>query len=141
MLMVHNRLILKGWLPGIIMIVAASLVASCSRDASIIKDYKLYDLDGSNQVIIGNAGMTSVSDITSYDVNGTRIVYETGFVGRADKNGTGDKRLRPCEYGYIDTEKGVVVPAEAGSGLDRMIRAQLAKSRRGVVSRSCVSKS
>jgi hypothetical protein len=75
--MARYKLDRNGRLPTITMMAMAITLISCSRDDVIAKDYKLYDLDGSNQTIIGSAGMVKVSDVTAYDVDGSRIIFET----------------------------------------------------------------
>ena len=131
---------LKNVIPAVFRISPAVLIlcmlaASCSRDDSIIGDYKIYDLDGSNQAIIGKSGLVNVSDITSYKLEGRRIYFETGVL-----NAPPGEAAQVCKYGFIDTAAGLVVPAGPKSSLQGMIVSKLAEARKGVVSRSCVSK-
>jgi len=121
-----------------IMIGLTMIVTSCSKDDAIVKDYKLYDLDGSNQTIIGGSGMVKVSDVTAYDLEGDRIYFETGIL---DAPVVAGDQSRRCKYGFIDTGKNVVVAASLGSALQRAVVNKLAAASKGVVSRSCVSKS
>lgn len=124
----------------VFLLIASLTLMACSSDTLIVSDYKLFDLDGSNQAIIGAEGAVSVSDITAYDVDGSVILFETGTLGLIDQGGTETLTAGPCNYGYIDTKKSMAVPAAAGSSLHRFIRARLAASRKGVVSRSCVAR-
>lgn len=114
------------------------LIASCSSDTVIIGDYKLYDLDGSNQDITGAAGMVSVSDVTAYNLEGNRIYFETGVLDAPIAKGDHNRYDR-CKYGFIETTKNAVVYANLGSVLQREIVRKLEAGRNGVVSRSCVS--
>jgi hypothetical protein len=121
-----------------IMIGLAMLATSCSKDDAIVKDYKLYDLDGSNQTIIGGSGMVKVSDVTAYNLEGDRIYFETGILDAPVAAGGQSDR---CKYGFIDTAKNVVVAASLGSALQRAVVSKLTAATKGGVSRSCVSKS
>lgn len=113
------------------------LTTACSKDDAIIKDYKLYDLDGSNQIIIGGAGMVKVADVTAYNVERDRIYFETGVLD-APIMSEDRSQFVSCRYGFIDIAKNVVVTASVGSVLQKTVERKLSSSSKGVVSRSCV---
>jgi hypothetical protein len=112
--------------------------ASCSRDDNIVKDYKLYDLDGSNQAIIGGSGMVKVSDVTAYRVDGNLILFETGVLD--SPIGLSRAQSELCRYGFIETTKNTIVAAKDGSSLRALIIRKLATESMGTLSRSCVAK-
>jgi hypothetical protein len=113
------------------------LLASCSKDDTIVRDYKLYDLDGSNQVIMGGSAMVSVSDVTAYRYEEDLIYFETGILDSPISVGNNVNR---CRYGFINTARNVVVVADMGSDLQRLIMKKLIANRRGALTRSCISK-
>lgn len=140
MLKLYKKIERDRWLPMVLAIVIIALLASCSKDQAITQDYKLYDLDGSNQVIIGNAGAIKVSDVTAYDFDGKKIAFETGIFASDVGKIITSELLNSCKYGYIDIRNKVVVTAKSGSMLNRVIREKLAASKKGVVARSCVAR-
>ena len=109
-------------------------IISCSKYNVIVKDYKLYDLDGSNQAIIGRSGMTAIHDVTSYKMYQDKILFETGVINSKNIN-----RIELCLYGYININDGSVVNAKYNSKLSNYIRARLVDSSEGIVSRSCAA--
>lgn len=121
------------------LIAMSCLTTSCSQDNVIIADYKLSDLDGSNQVIIGNAGMVAVFDVTAYRLEGKNIIFETGAIGLKNRAGN-SQELNSCNYGFINSEKGIIISAEPESKLSKIIIGKLAISRKASVSRSCVGR-
>jgi hypothetical protein len=132
-----NRPITSTFKASVLLAMSSYFLLACSKDTPIISDYKLYDLDGSNQAIIGNQGMVSVSDVTAYDIDGKRIVFETGAI---DRNGdeTSGQKLRSCWYGFIDTTNNVVVRAKRNSRVHHDIINRLKLARNAAVSRSCI---
>jgi hypothetical protein len=57
------------------------------------------------------------------------------------KNIVGNSQeLNSCKYGFIDSEKNIIISAEPDSRLSKIIISKLKISRKGSVSRSCVGK-
>jgi hypothetical protein len=137
MLVMSNSKIATKWYDVALILGLATLMTSCSKDDLIVGDYKLYDLDGSNQAIIGGSGMVSVSDVTSYYVDGHRIYFETGNLGVPIAEYTRNKS-KLCRYGFIETSKGVVVQTILGDQLQKVIINKLSTVGKGFVHRSCV---
>jgi hypothetical protein len=105
-------------------------LASCGgRDLAIFDDYKLYDLDGSNQAIIGGDGAVRVTDVTAFATRYPLIFIEVG-----GPNPLGNK----CAYKLADASRRSVVYLSPGSHLQLVAVAAIRAQRRGVVSRSCV---
>ena len=87
------------------------LLSGCSSDDHITSDYVIYDLGGSNQTLIGNAGMTSVPDVTAYATAGRFIIVET----------------KQCQYGFIDSASGKVAKVPKSSAAYQMLIEHVAR--------------
>lgn len=103
------------------------ILAGCSRDETLLRDYKLYDLDGSNQSITGNVGGTSVSDVTALAVGDPLIFVEFG----------GDYQHQGCSYKLIDTSKNSISDLPAGTARRHAAIVAITNQPRGVTKRSC----
>jgi hypothetical protein len=108
------------------------LISACSADRTITGGYKLYDLDGSNQAILGPGGKVSIADVTAYSADGKLIYVETG--GRYDASGKHSNGV--CSYQIIDTAQGRILAA--GDSTDRIVEI-LRQRGKSKVTRSCVS--
>ena len=115
-------------------ILALSANASaCSKQSTIEKDYKLYDLDGSNQSIIGNGGNTSVENVTLFSKNGDLIFFETRSLSNNIES------TKKCSYGFIDTKNGLVKFANIGTNIYDNIINHLKTNGEGAVYRTCMN--
>lgn len=104
------------------------VIAGCSRDEPLVGDYKLYDLDGSNQSIIGNNGMIAVSNVSALTVDDPLIFVEIG----------GDVQRQNCSYKLIDVAEHSMIVLSVGSARRREAIVAIAARPRGVMSsRSC----
>lgn len=112
----------------------AFLLLSCSTDVTIVEDYKIYDLGGSNQSIIGNRGMTSIFDVTAYSVVGKYIYVEHG--GHYDK--TGKRSAGDCKYSVIDTDNNRIIKVTNNMEIYQRVVGNIAKNGESFVTRSCV---
>lgn len=114
-----------------------AVLNACSSDTSIANGFKLLDLGGSNQAIVGPRGV-GVTDVTAYSDIGARILFETGDVGK--KMEARDPKDPPyCEYGYIDVERNSVVRLDQNGEESAAVRSALRVNPKGVVSRSCLN--
>ena len=73
--------------------VCAFELTACSSDIPLIADYKVYDLGGSNQLIMGGNGSVSVDRVKAFAIQKPLILVETG---RSGVPGT-------CSYGVINS--------------------------------------
>lgn len=117
------------WL-GILM---APLLASCSHPEVIVADYKLIDGSGSNQWIHGAGGKIGVAHVSAYDLLEDRIYFETTPPPRISK-----ERPYGCVYGYIDTERDIVLYADKESILQSRIKAHLLDYGKSKIALSCL---
>ena len=110
------------------------LLAGCYQDITIYGDYKLYDLNGSNQAIIGHEGMVSASNVTGYATEGALIFVEIG------REGEGFENPGPtCSYQVIDASRNIVSKPLPGSRLFDLAAHAVRTQQKGLVSRSCVN--
>ena len=122
--------------PGLVFaILALSMfgLTGCSRDVSIVGDYKLYDLDGSNQSIIGHKGMVAIHNVTGFATTKPVIYVEVG--GGISPSGRG----ADCSYKLIDTSKHSVIDLPAGTPAEATAIAAISAQKQGLVSRACAS--
>ena len=87
------------------------LLSACSTNRPITWDYVIYDLGGSSQTLVGNAGMTSVSEVTAYATAGRFIIVET----------------QQCQYGFIDSASGKVANVPKSSATYQMLIEHVAR--------------
>jgi hypothetical protein len=107
-------------------------LSSCSRDTPISSDYALYDLDGSNQAIIGHGGTVALHNVTGYATERSLIFVEIGPEGEGFENPTPG-----CSYRIIDVSKNIVSMPIPQTANYHMAVAAIRAQRKGFVSRSC----
>ncbi len=99
-----------------------ALTSACSSDTPIMGDYVIYDLGGSNQILMGNSGLTSVSDVTAYAVTGRFIILET----------------KGCKYGFVDTATGKATSPPQSSAVYPTIASHIMRYGKKVLMTSCL---
>lgn len=117
---------------------ATLLATSCSLDTWLANGYKLYDLGGSNQSIIGNNGETNIIGVTGYIVIQNFIVFETRPGESSIKSGV---PAGACGGGVIDTSSNKVYFAQYGSKLELDTHRALSSRLAHTISASCIRKS
>jgi hypothetical protein len=116
------------WSFGLLSAFTVGLTA-CSADVPLIADYKVYDLGGSNQVLMGGNGSVSINDVTAVAVVGPLIFVETGGRGMP----------RTCSYGVIDTSQNASIPLPVGHPRREAAVAAIRAQDRPVMMRSCAA--
>jgi hypothetical protein len=71
-------------------------LASCSSNNDLSNGYVIYDLGGSNQILSGNKGMTTVADVTAFLDTNKYILVESSR----------SSIYQLCKYTVVSTKSG-----------------------------------